>query len=562
MSEVPVLYLPEADREAAQEQAKTMRSWDLNDRQLCDVELLMNGAFAPLSGFLNKADHERVCSEMRLTDGTLWPIPMSLDVSEQFVGGTAEGETIALRDGEGVLIALLDVADIWKADKSAEAESVYGTKDEAHPSVHQLLNVSGSHYIGGRIRGVETPTHYDFAQHRHTPNELRALFAKWGWYKVLGFQTRGPIFNAQRDLISNAARDAQANVLIHPAIGITEPGDIDHFTRMNCYSAMAESFPDQTTFLSLYPLAMRMAGPREALWHALIQKNFGCTHFIVGADHAVPRSKVNGQDWYAPYAAFELLAAHSEEIGIEILTSQRLAYSERKAQYIPEDELAAGEDGQSITFTEVRRRLEEDLEFPEWFAAPSVIDQLRKRYPPRHEQGFTVFFTGLSGSGKSTIANALRVKLMELGDRPVTLLDGDIVRKNLSSELTFSKEHRDLNILRLGFVAAEITKNGGIAICAPIAPYAATRRKVREQIEPLGAFVEVHVSTPLEVCEARDRKGLYAKARAGLIKEFTGIDDPYEEPANPELRIATVEISPDEAAHQVLLKLESLGLIR
>ncbi|MEM7428559.1 MAG: bifunctional sulfate adenylyltransferase/adenylylsulfate kinase [Pseudomonadota bacterium] len=562
MAAVQDLYLADNERASARLGAKDMRSWDLTDRQLCDLELLMNGAFAPLTGFLGKADYDSVCADMRLADGTLWPMPLTLDVSEDFAAGTAAGETIALRDSEGVLIALLDVEDLWAPDRAAEARSVYGTDDETHPSVHYLNNVAGSHHLGGRVHGVEAPTHYDFAQHRHTPNELRTLFAKWGWYKVLGFQTRGPIFNAQRELIARAARGAQANVLLHPAVGITEPGDIDHFTRMNCYAAMNDAFPDMTTFLSVYPLAMRMAGPREALWHALIQKNYGCTHFLVGADHGAPRSKAGADAWYKPYAAHELLEAHSAELGVEVLTSRRLVYSDRKAQYVSEDRLASSETAQDLGFAEVKRRLEEDLEFPEWFADPAVIDQLRKRYPPRHEQGFTVFFTGLSGSGKSTVANALRVKLMELGDRPVTLLDGDVVRKNLSSELTFSKAHRDLNILRLGFVAAEITKNGGIAICAPIAPYSATRRKVRDQIEPLGAFVEVHVSTPLEVCEERDRKGLYAKARAGLIKDFTGIDDPYEEPEEPELRIATVEISPDEAAHQVLLKLENLGLIR
>lgn len=562
MTLVTELYLPAAEVPAAQERAKEFRSWDLTDRQLCDTEQLLNGAFAPLNGFLNQENYDAVCNQMRLADGTLWPMPITLDVSSEFAAETSAGETLALRDAEGVLIALLEVSDIWQPDKEKEAEAVFGTSDEQHPSVHYLNNISGSTYLGGRLTGVEAPIHYDFGQYRHTPNELRAMFTKWGWHKVIGFQTRNPIFNAQRELITRAAKEAQANILIHPVVGMTEPGDIDYFSRMRCYSVMLESFPEQTTFLSLNALAMRFAGPREALWHALIQKNYGCTHFIVGADHAVPKNRLGIERFYGEYDAHELLREHGEELGIDLILSKRLTYNGQHAQYVPEDRLEKNASVQDINFPELRRRLQEDLDIPGWFSPLEVINQLRRCYPPRHEQGFTVFFTGLSGSGKSTVANALRVKLMEMGDRPVTLLDGDIVRKNLSSELTFSKEHRDLNILRLGFVAAEITKNGGIAICAPIAPYTATRRKVRDMIKPLGAFVEVHVSTPLEVCETRDRKGLYAKARAGLVKGFTGINDPYEVPDKPELRIATVEISPDEAAHQVLLKLESIGLIR
>ncbi len=562
MEPIKDLYLPAGKRPEAQSQAKELRSWDLTDRQICDIELLLNGGFSPLTGFLGKEDYQSVCASMRLADGALWPMPVTLDVSAGFGADTAEGDTIALRDVEGVLIALLDVSDVWEPDKDKEAELVFGSNDQSHPSVHYLHNVAGPVYVGGVLRGVEAPMHYDFGQHRNTPNEMRALFAKWGWYKVLGFHTRAPVFNAQRDLILSAAKEVQANVLLQPAVGLTEPGDIDRFTRMQCYSAMLEHLPEQTTFLSLSPMAMRLAGPREAVWHALIHKNFGCTHFLIGADHGAPRAADGQEPYYDAYEAHRVLEQNAGDLGIEIVPSKRLVYSEQRAQYLPQDELPDGESGQDISFKEVRRRLQEGLDIPDWFSTPEIVEHLRRKYPPRHEQGFTVFFTGLSGSGKSTVANALQVKLMEMGSRPVTLLDGDVVRKNLSSELTFSKEHRDLNILRLGFVAAEITKNGGIAICAPIAPYSATRRKVRDLIEPLGCFVEVHVSTPLEVCEERDRKGLYAKARAGLLKGFTGIDDPYEEPASPELRIATVEISPDEAAHQVLLRLESLGLIR
>ncbi|MEE8108140.1 MAG: bifunctional sulfate adenylyltransferase/adenylylsulfate kinase [Gammaproteobacteria bacterium] len=560
--ELKNLYLPEGQRESAQQKAHELKSWDLSARQLCDIELLLCGAFSPLEGFLNRADYDSVLKKMRLADGTLWPIPVTLDVSDQFAGDLKTGDEIALRDHEGVLIATMAIEDIWKADKKAEAKKVFGTTDEKHPAVHYINHIAHPVYLGGRLVGVETPEHYDFKHLRETPTELRQRFEKMGWRKIVAFQTRNPMHRAHQELTFRAARDVEANLLIHPVVGMTKPGDIDHFTRVRCYEHILDQYPEQTTALSLLPLAMRMGGPREAVWHALIRKNFGCTHLIVGRDHAGPGNDSNDEPFYGPYDAQDLIEQYAGEIGIEMVPFKMMVYVQEKAQYIPADETTDEQTVLNISGTEFRRRLQEGLEIPDWFSYGDVVDELRKTHPPRHKQGMAVFFTGLSGSGKSTIANALMTKLMEMGGRPVTLLDGDIVRKNLSSELGFSREHRDLNILRIGFVASEIVKNGGIAICAPIAPYSATRRKVRESIEQYGGFIEVYVSTPLEVCEQRDRKGLYAKARAGIIKEFTGISDPYEEPKTPEVDIDTENISPDNAAHQILIKLENLGFIR
>jgi sulfate adenylyltransferase len=528
---------------------------------MCDLELLLNGGFHPLKGFLGQADYEGVVQGMRLADGTLWPIPVTLDVSAAFAETVAPGQDIALRDPEGVILAVLSVTDRWTPDKMQEAERVFGADDRAHPAVRYLHEVAGPVYLGGPVLGLQGPVHYDFRARRDTPNELRAYFRKLGWRKVVAFQTRNPLHRAHQELTFRAARAVQANLLIHPVVGLTKPGDVDHFTRVRCYEAVLDQYPAQTTHLSLLNLAMRMAGPREALWHAIIRRNHGCTHMIVGRDHAGPGKNSAGQDFYGPYDAQELVRAHQDEIGIEMVDFQQVVYVQEKAQYFPVNEVPAGSTVLDISGTELRRRLALGLEIPEWFSFPAVVAELRRRYPPRNRQGFTVFFTGLSGSGKSTIANALMVKLMELGGRPVTLLDGDVVRKHLSSELGFSREHRDINIRRIGYVASEITKNGGIAICAPIAPYAATRRQVREMIEAYGAFVEVHVATSLEECERRDRKGLYKLAREGKIKEFTGISDPYEAPEAPELRVATEGSDVDFCAQQVLLTLESLGLI-
>lgn len=558
---IPELYVSSESAAKLKVAAGSLPSWDLTARQVCDLELLMNGGFHPLKGFQSEADYAGTVETMRTSDGTLWPIPITLDVSEKFAAGVEPGQDIALRDQEGVILAILSVTDKWVPNKANEALKVFGADDPAHPAVNYLHNVAGPVYLGGPVTGIQQPVHYDFKARRDTPNELRAYFRKLGWRRVVAFQTRNPLHRAHQELTFRAAREAQANLLIHPVVGMTRPGDVDHFTRVRCYEAVLDQYPASTTHLSLLNLAMRMAGPREALWHAIIRRNHGLTHFIVGRDHAGPGKNSQGQDFYGPYDAQALVAAHQAEIGIEMVDFKQMVYVQEKAQYYPVDEVPAGSTVLDISGTELRRRLREGLEIPDWFSFPQVVTELRRTSPARSRQGFTVFFTGLSGSGKSTIANALMIKLMEMGGRPVTLLDGDVVRKHLSSELGFSREHRDINIKRIGYVASEITKNGGIAICAPIAPYAATRRAVREMIEQYGAFIEVHVATAIEECERRDRKGLYKLAREGKIKEFTGISDPYEAPVAPELRLDTESVEVDHCAHQVILKLEQMGLI-
>ncbi len=561
LTPIKELYLNYEEAQSSKVRAAELTSWDLTPRQICDLELLMNGGFSPLNGFLGKADYDGVVENMRLADGSLWPIPINLDVTAEFAEGLILDEHVALRDQEGVILATIKITDKWMPNKVHEAEKVFGANDLAHPSVNYLHNQAGPIYLGGPITGIQEPTHYDFRKRRNTPNELRGYFRKMGWNRIVAFQTRNPLHRAHQELTFRAAKEAQANLLIHPVVGLTKPGDIDHFTRVRCYEAVLDQYPSSTTSISLLNLAMRMAGPREAVWHGLIRANHGCTHFIVGRDHAGPGKNSSGKDFYGPYDAQDLFRLHQAEIGVEMVDFKHMVYVQERAQYEAIDEVADGSTVLNISGTELRRRLNEGLDIPDWFSFPQVVSELRRSRPPRAQQGFTVFFTGFSGSGKSTIANSLMIKLMEMGGRPVTLLDGDIVRKNLSSELGFSKEHRDLNIRRIGYVASEITKNGGIAICAPIAPYSSTRRAVREDIEAFGAFVEVHIATSIEECERRDRKGLYKLARAGKIKEFTGISDPYDVPVDPDLRLETENIAVDSCAHQVLLKLESMGLI-
>ena len=557
------LYAPADQLGALKHQGAQLPSWDLTPRQICDLELILNRGFYPLTGFLGQADYDSVLQDMRLCDGSLWPIPITLDVSASFAENLAIGTQLALRDQEGVILGLMTISDKWVPDKAREAEQVFGANDLAHPGVAYLHHQAGDVYLGGQITGLQPPTHYDFKHYRYAPNELKQRFEKLGWQKIVAFQTRNPLHRAHQELTFRAARDVGANLLIHPVVGMTKPGDVDHFTRVRCYESVLDKYPSSTTEMSLLNLAMRMAGPREAVWHGLIRKNHGCSHMIIGRDHAGPGKNSRGTDFYGPYDAQDLFKSHQDEIGLEMVDFKNLVYVQERAQYEEEDAIADTDQVTilSLSGTELRRRLNEGLEIPDWFSFEEVVTQLRASHPPRVQQGFTLLFTGLSGSGKSTIANAVRTKLMEMGGRPVTLLDGDIVRKNLSSELGFSKEHRDLNVRRIGFVASEITKNGGIAICAPIAPYAQTRQAVRADVQAYGAFVEIHVATSLEECEKRDRKGLYQLARAGKIKEFTGISDPYEEPETPELRLDTVGVDVDFCAQQVILKLEQLGLI-
>ena len=534
----------------------------LSGRHLCDLELLMNGAFSPLTGFMTHPDYESVLDRMHLQEGTLWPMPVCLDVTEVQSGQLEAGQSVALRDPEGFMLAVMHIEELWPIDKKRESLVVYGTDDANHPGVDYLLNQAGSHYVGGTIEGLQMPLHFDFKQLRLTPLEVRTVCAKLGWRRMVGFQTRNPLHRSQFEVTVRAMRQAKANLLLQPVVGRTKPGDVDYYTRVRCYQAVTCHYPPNTMLLSLLPLAMRMAGPREALWHALIRKNYGCTHFIVGRDHAGPGLNKEGEPFYGAYQAQELLNQHRKEIGIEIIPFEEMVYVPDKGQYFPNSEVAADDVAKTISGSRLRSLLYSGLEIPEWFTFPDVIEELRKAYPPRDKQGFTVFFTGLSGAGKSTIARVLLSWFLEMGDRPVTLLDGDIVRRHLSSELGFSKEHRDINIRRIGFVASEITKNRGIAICAPIAPYRLSRRDVRQMIEQYGGFIEVHVATPLDVCVQRDPKGMYAKARAGLIKDFTGIDDPYEVPEDPELRIDTTELTPEEAAQEVVLELQRQGYIK
>ena len=541
--------------------ARDLPSWHLTPRQLCDLELLINGGFSPLQGFLCQQDYASVCDTMHLADGTLWPMPVMLDVPSDVAEGLETRSLLALHDMEGVMLAVLHVEDIWQPDRQREAEQVFGTTNMEHPGVAYLMDETHPWYVGGRLEAAELPRHYDFRDLRLSPAELRQRFTSLGWRRVVAFQTRNPMHRAHYELTFRAARDLEADLLIHPVVGLTKPGDVDHYTRVRCYRAILKQYPHSTAMLSLLPLAMRMAGPREAVWHAIIRKNHGCTHFIVGRDHAGPGADSSGRPFYGLYDAQDMLRQHEDELGIHMIPFRNMVYVEERAEYVPEDEVPAGTRTKALSGTELRERLAKGLNIEPWFSFPEVIEELRRTHPPRTKQGFTVFFTGLPSSGKSTLANVLMVKLLEMGGRPVTLLDGDIVRKHLSSELTFSKEHRDINIRRIGFVASEITKNGGIAICAPIAPYDSIRKEVRQEVSVGGGFVLVHVATPLEVCEQRDRKGLYAKARAGIVKDFTGVSDPYEPPADAEVVTDTSDVTPQECAQQVILFLEKEGYI-
>ncbi len=511
--------------------------WVLTERQLCDCEMILDGSFSPLKGFMVEKDYNSVLKTMRLVNGKLFPVPIVLDVNEYFSQKLNIYDEILLRDQEGFQIARMIIESVWKPDLEKEAKLAYGTADRIHPAVNYLFNQGNRVYIGGEIKKLRMPNHYDYKRYRLDPNAAKLMFKEKGWEKIVAFQTRNPLHKAHVEMISRSMIELNAKFLLHPVVGQTRPGDIDHHTRVRCYEHVIKRFPKGSSTLALLPLAMRMAGPREAVLHAIVRKNYGCTHIIIGRDHAGPGKDANGKLFYNPYDAQNLLKQYESEINIKMIPFKLMVYVPKKKSYEELEKTNSNDKIKTLSGTELRAFLDKGLDIPDWFSYPEVTSELKKSRPPLYKKGFTIFFTGLSGSGKSTIANGLLIKLLQEGSRAVTLLDGDIVRTHLSSELGFSKEHRSLNVRRIGFVASEITKNGGVAICAPIAPYASDRDANRKLISNLGGYIEVYVSTSLTTCEERDCKGLYKLAREGKIKKFTGISDPYEKPVKADITL-------------------------
>ncbi|KKY31433.1 putative sulfate adenylyltransferase [Diaporthe ampelina] len=553
---------PRHDELAAE--AESLTALVLTERQLCDLELILNGGFSPLEGFMNEKDYYGVVKDNRLTNGILFSMPITLDVSKSEIDelGLAPGKKITLRDfRDDRNLAILTIEDIYKPDKALEATEVFGDNDQAHPAVKYLFNTAGEFYVGGKLEAVSRLQHYDFVDLRYTPAEIRSHFDKLGWSRVVAFQTRNPMHRAHRELTVRAARSHHANVLIHPVVGLTKPGDIDHFTRVRVYKALLPRYPNGMAVLGLLPLAMRMGGPREAIWHAIIRKNHGATHFIVGRDHAGPGKNSKGVDFYGPYDAQYAVEKYRDELGIEVVPFQMMTYLPDSDEYAPVDTIPKDVRTLNISGTELRSRLRSGREIPEWFSYPEVVKVLRESHPPRAQQGFTVFLTGYMNSGKDQIARALQVTLNQQGGRSVSMLLGETVRSELSSELGFSKEDRNKNIGRIAFVASELTRSGAAVIAAPIAPFEESRQHARELVEKYGDFYLVHVATPLEHCEKTDKRGIYARARSGEVKGFTGVDDPYEAPAKPNLVVDASKQTVRSIVHQIVLMLESQGLL-
>lgn len=548
------LLVPQARAEALKKEALKLPSIDLDWRQIGELEMLMGGAFAPLQGYMGHADYESVLQHAALADGTAWPLPLTLRLKERQAAGLKAGARVALRDGEGFMLAVLQIAELWQADPARDAALLARA-----PAAAGVRVADAGWHAAGTLEGVSPPRHHDFTALRMSPAEMRAQFEKRGWRKIVAHLASQPMHRAQFEFCLRSAIGQEANLLLLPFGGGDLVSHAGYFTLMRTFQAIMPRFPAATTQLAMLPLAPLASSPREKLMRAILARNYGCSHVILGGEHAAEGSARRGEDMGD--AGFDL-AEQARRIGVTPIPFPRLRFVEDRDEHVRESELSADMRGVNMGGDEFRRRLRAGLKIPEWYAFPEVVAEINRSNPPRDRQGFTVFFTGLSGAGKSTLARALAIRLMEMGGRPVTLLDGDIVRQHLSSELGFSREHRDINVRRIGFVASEITKNRGVAICAPIAPYHETRRDVRAMIEAAGGFIEVYVATPIETCEARDRKGLYAKARAGLIPEFTGVSDPYEAPENPEVVLDTSEISVDEAIQHILLKLEHEGYLR
>jgi sulfate adenylyltransferase len=531
----------------------------LNSRQLCDLELLMDGAFSPLTGFLDQKDYESVVSSMRLANGILWPIPIVLDVDD--ITGYKKGMKVVLCDEYGKPLAILTITSIYEPDKRQEARRVYGSVNTDHFGVRYLLHQTGRYYIGGSVTGLSRVDRFDFMNFRKTPRELRRLFSKNKWESVIGFQTRNPVHRIHHAMMKQAALDFHAHVLLHPSVGLTKEGDIDYITRVHSYIALYDRYMKDFAMLSLLPLAMRMGGPREALWHAIIRKNYGCTHFIVGRDHAGPGKDRDGVSYYGPYEAQELVNNYAKELNMTVISYKEMMYLPKMNVYVPEDKVPKRARVQNVSGTKVRELIRSGAHIPEWISYPEVVAELRRGIAKEKKEGVTIFLTGLPCAGKSTIARVLCGRLLEIQDKKVTFLDGDVIRQNLSKGLGFSKEDRNINIKRIGFVAGEVTRHGGIAICSAVAPYEEARQANRERISKYGTYIEVYVSTPLSVCRKRDVKGLYKRGTLGKVKGITGVDDPYEVPKKPELTIRTVHSTPLAAANRILTYLTAQHLI-
>jgi len=553
------LLVPPDERERLLAHANTLPSIQISERAVCDLELLTIGAFSPLDRYMGKEDYQRVLDEMRLVSGHLFPIPVVLPVPKGDPIGL--DQEIALRNANNELLAVMKIEEIYPWDLQEVSEKVFKTHDLRHPLVAEMHRW-GEVNISGQLRVLQLPSHYDFKELRLTPVETRKKLETFGFQNVVAFQTRNPLHRVHEELTKRAAEEVNGTLLLHPVVGLTKPGDVDYYTRVRTYKILASNYYDQKRILlALLPLAMRLAGPREAIWHAIIRKNYGANHLIVGRDHAGPGSDSKGQPIYGPYDAQEMVAKYSDEMGVKMIPFQALVYIPEEDRYEEESKVPEGKKTASISGTQVREKyLDNGLKLPEWFTRPEVADILAETYPPRHRQGVCLWFTGLSGAGKSTTAEIVTCLLLEHG-RQVSILDGDVVRTHLSKGLGFTKEDRDINIRRIGFVASEIVRHGGTAICAAVSPYRATRNDVRNMVGT-DHFVEVFVDTPIEVCEARDSKGLYAKARRGEIKGFTGIDDPYEAPQNPEIVIDTVRYSAEENARRIVQYLIDRGFIR
>jgi sulfate adenylyltransferase len=553
------LIVPAEACDEVKARASQLPSIQVSERSVCDLELLATGAFSPLDRFMGQADYQRVLDEMRLGNGQLFSLPVCLPVDDS--PALHLDRDVALRDAKNNLLAVMTLEEIYAWELAEVAQKALNTLDVRHPLVADMHRW-GKLYISGRLQVLQLPKHYDFQTLRLTPAQTRARLEAYGYTNVVAFQTRDPLHRLHEELTKRAAQEVDGVLLLHPVVGMAKPGDVDHYTRVRAYKALVTGYYDANrVLLALLPLAMRMAGPREALWHALIHRNYGANHFIVGRDHAGPGNDSTGKPFYGPYDAQDLLQRYSAELGIKMVTLHEMLYLPNEERYEEVSRIHPTARTASISGTQVREQyLHQGDLLPSWFTRPEVAEILAETYPPRHRQGVCIWFTGLSGAGKSTTAEVLTVLLLEHG-RQVTLLDGDVVRTHLSQGLGFSKEDRDTNIRRIGFVAAEIVRHGGVAICAAVSPYRVTRNSVRDLV---GAdhFVEVFVDTPLEVCEARDTKGMYAKARRGEVTNFTGIDDPYESPLHPELTLETVMHTPEDNAHRVLQHLVQRGFVR